>query len=531
MHSAYRKKLAWVTAAVFMASLAVGCGDDKSDKGTGSAAAQAPAGESAPAQAAASPSGDQASSAPAATPDAAAPGAATAAAQPAAGGGSTGGAGGASKTAAAAPGAASSAGSGAAGSGVAAPASKSAAGTAAPKGGGGSVAPAPAPGTPAPAPGSPVPSGGGGPKSEIVLGAVGVHTGVIGDILAPIEHGARAWVADVNDRGGVNGHKVRLIIADDGGDPARAVSIGRKLIEQDKVVAFYAEQAPGTLQAYIPLAEKAGIPIFGACSCNPEAAKSKNMFAATLTAFQGMNWSHTSMAYKAGAKKVAIFYCREVAICAAGAKEIESKLAPSLGMQVVYTANISMASPDYSAEMLSAKNAGAEAIITYVENPTTLRIIRSGKRQGYTPKISSQMSFHDERALKIGKGDAEGVMIGASMWDWNDPRMADFKAAMAKYVPDGILASFSENSWVGGKLIEVLAKSWPDQNVTGGDVMKSLYALRGETLGGLVPPLTFNPDAGNDRVNLCAYPTVVKDGKFVQEKEMFCQPDWKPNTR
>lgn len=391
------------------------------------------------------------------------------------------------------------------------------------------VAPAPTPGG-GPAPAVPAP-GAGGPKSEIVLGAVGVHTGVIGDILAPIEHGARAWGADINARGGLNGHPVRIIIADDGGDPGKAVSIGRKLIEQDKIVAFYAEQAPGTLQVYIKLAEKAGIPIFGACSCNPDAAESPNMFSATLGAFQGMNWSHTMMAFKSGKKKLSIFYCREVAICSKGAETIEKKLAPSLGLDVVHTANVSMAAPDYTAEMLAAKNAGAEVIVTYVENPTTLRIIRSGKRQGYTPLISSQMSAHDERIFKHGKEDAEGVMIGASMFHWENPKMADFKAAMGKYVPNGILASFSMNSWVNGKFLEILSKSWPDQGVTGKDVLTSLFAVRGETVGGLVPPLTFREGQGNDRANLCAYPTVIKDGKWVQEENYFCQPDWQPQTK
>jgi len=392
-----------------------------------------------------------------------------------------------------------------------------------------SAAPAPTPGGGA-VPVTPAPSS-GGPKSEIVLGAVGVHTGVIGDILAPIEHGARAWAADVNARGGLNGHSVRLIIADDGGDPAKAVSIGRKLIEEDKIAAFYAEQAPGTLQAYIPLAQKASVPIFGACSCNPDAGKSPIVFSATLSAFQGMNWSHTMMAYKMGKKKVSIFYCREVAICSKGAKEIEDKLAPSLGMQVVHTANVSMAAPDYTAEMLAAKNAGAEAIITYVENPTTLRIIRSGKRQNYTPLISSQMSAHDERMPKIGGEDAEGVTIGASMMDWNSPKMADYRAAMAKYVPGGTLASFGENSWINGKLLEVLAKSFPDKGVTGQDVLKALYAVNGETLGGLVPPLVFKEGVDHDRVNLCGYPTKIEGGKFVQDDKYFCQPDWKPVTK
>jgi branched-chain amino acid transport system substrate-binding protein len=519
MHRVGRTRRAWIAAGICALLVSAGCGGGSDDEkvsapAPGAASSAAPdAGASAPEQ----PAADAAASGEsgtAAAPAAPAPGAATAApgsaatpAKPAASGAKA-----AESRTAAAPGSAATPSGG----------EKAAKTGAAP-------APVPAPGGGS-APAVPAPAAGGA-KSEIVLGAVGVHTGVIGDILAPIEHGARAWSADVNARGGLNGHPVRVIIADDGGDPGKAVSIGRKLIEQDKIVAFYAEQAPGTLQVYIKLAEKAGIPIFGACSCNPDAAESPNMFSATLGAFQGMNWSHTMMAYKSGKKKLSIFYCREVAICSKGAETIEKKLAPSLGLDVVHTANVSMAAPDYTAEMLAAKNAGAEVIVTYVENPTTLRIIRSGKRQGYTPLISSQMSAHDERIFKHGKEDAEGVMIGASMFHWDDPKMADFKAAMAKYVPNGILASFSMNSWVNGKFLEILSKSWPDQGVTGKDVMNSLYAVRGETVGGLVPPLTFKEGQGNDRANLCAYPTVIKGGKFVQEPNYFCQPDWKPQTK
>jgi branched-chain amino acid transport system substrate-binding protein len=113
------------------------------------------------------------------------------------------------------------------------------------------------------------------------------------------------------------------------------------------------------------------------------------------------------------------------------------------------------------------------------------------------------------------------------MLHWDDPRMADFKTAMAKYVPGGILASFAENSWVNGKFIEVLAKSFGDV-VTGKDFLKALHSVQGETLGGLVPPLTFKEGVDHDATNLCAYPTTIKNGKFIQEPQYFCPPGWKP---
>ena len=47
----------------------------------------------------------------------------------------------------------------------------------------------------------------------------------------------------VNDNGGLNGHPVRVIVADDGGDPARALSLVRDLVENQSAVAFMGQSA------------------------------------------------------------------------------------------------------------------------------------------------------------------------------------------------------------------------------------------------------------------------------------------------
>ena len=87
-----------------------------------------------------------------------------------------------------------------------------------------------------------------GPKPEIVLGSVGTESGPVGQQLLPLLQGARAWVADVNARGGLNGHPVRLVTGDDGGDPNRAQALARRMIDQDKVTAFYMERLPTTMR-------------------------------------------------------------------------------------------------------------------------------------------------------------------------------------------------------------------------------------------------------------------------------------------
>src|SRR5205807_9885797 len=96
------------------------------------------------------------------------------------------------------------------------------------------VATTPQPGTQPTPPPIPAPVS-SEPKSTILLGSVGTESGPIGQQLVPLLPAARAWISDVNARGGLNGHPVKLITGDDGGDPNRALALARRMVDEDKV--------------------------------------------------------------------------------------------------------------------------------------------------------------------------------------------------------------------------------------------------------------------------------------------------------
>jgi len=122
--------------------------------------------------------------------------------------------------------------------------------------------------TPAPVPGAPAgPGAVSGPKSEIVFGSYGIESGVIGTATLPIHQAARAWVADINARGGLGGHPIRLIMGDDEGDPNKALSLVRRMVEQDGAVAIFAEHACTTAQAVLPYLEQRKIPSIAPSFC------------------------------------------------------------------------------------------------------------------------------------------------------------------------------------------------------------------------------------------------------------------------
>src|SRR5579872_4341313 len=122
-----------------------------------------------------------------------------------------------------------------------------------------SAAASPTPGLPAPG-GGPAPATGGA-KSPVTVGNVGTWSGVFGGIGIPELHGVKAWVGDVNARGGLAGHPVRLVSYDDGGEPGRALSSAQRLVEQDKAIVILGVFQPTTEQAVTAYLEQKQIPL------------------------------------------------------------------------------------------------------------------------------------------------------------------------------------------------------------------------------------------------------------------------------
>jgi len=379
---------------------------------------------------------------------------------------------------------------------------------------GGGAAPAPAPAT-------------GGPKAEVRLAVLGVASGPLGAVLKPVADGARAWGVTVNERGGLAGHPVKLLFADDGGDPQRALQMAKKFVEQDHVQAFYASNMITTEEAVTPYLEKVHVPIIGNCGCTTTTDSSPAVFQTGPGAGRGMAWAHMAgIVSQAKAHKVAVMYCREANQCK-GVRDAAVPLAKEAGLDVVYEAQISIAQPDYTAEVIQARNAGAEAVITIVDNQTTIRFIRSAQRQGWKPFVGIQQSMVDDRMLGID--EAEGVFSAAVVPDYRtDPRLADYRAAI-KRVPGSVSATIGANMYTTGQLLEKLAAQLPD-NPSGEDFLRIMQGMRGETLGGVYPPLTYKSGVGHVDTNQCAIPVKIHDHAFqdLSGGQFVCAPGWKP---
>lgn len=101
-------------------------------------------------------------------------------------------------------------------------------------------------------------------KDAILIGALAPLTGPNTADGVALRDSAQAYFDMINEAGGINGRKLKVIWEDDGCVPAKGVAAVRKLIERDKAFALFGGVCSNALLAALPVMEKEKIVWFTA---------------------------------------------------------------------------------------------------------------------------------------------------------------------------------------------------------------------------------------------------------------------------
>jgi branched-chain amino acid transport system substrate-binding protein len=101
---------------------------------------------------------------------------------------------------------------------------------------------------------------------ELVLGMAGPLSGANRELGRGMNAGIEAALADVNAAGGVHGRRLRLVVVDDGYEPARTLAAMRQLVEQERVFAVIGNVGTPTAAVSIPYCMERQVLFFGALS-------------------------------------------------------------------------------------------------------------------------------------------------------------------------------------------------------------------------------------------------------------------------
>jgi len=365
-------------------------------------------------------------------------------------------------------------------------------------------------------------------NAPILIGTVGVDSGIVGAALRPGVPALRSWAASVNAAGGLKGHPVKVISADDGNDPARHRQLVQQMVEKDKVMAFVYNHAPLSGQSSVDYLTAKRVPVVGD-NGGAQWYYESPMFFPQFTV--GTPYIKAIIAGAApetaaqGKKKLAILVCQEAQFCL-DADRIFPQEAPRHGFRLVYRAQSSLTQPDFTAECLGARNAGADVFAVVADGNTASRVAGACERVGYRPTFL--LGHHSALLLSHAtQKPLDGMITVLPLRPWFDatnPSVAAYQQGIKTYAPGEVPSNPGFTGWVAGMLFGAAANASPDPTTSAG-ILEGLWALKGETLGGATHPLTFRRDQ-NAPQTICWFAIRIANGNFESTsagRELRCE--------
>jgi branched-chain amino acid transport system substrate-binding protein len=327
-----------------------------------------------------------------------------------------------------------------------------------------------------------------------------------------------AYVDYTNAHGGIAGHKIKLYLADDSGNPATSSADVHTFVTQDHVAAIVSlAGSPSSWDKYV---DGLHIPVVGADGSPVDFYTDPNFFFPGQTD-DSLPAAVALAAKKVGSKNFGVMYCAESPSCQELVAPLEA-IGPKYGVKLAYNTQISYSAPSYASECLAAQQAGVKALfigdaVTVVES-----VAKDCAQQGYNPTIIAS-----DGAVGVGFTSTPGLSNNLLAFEpqipfnvTNTPATKAMVAAFKKYQP-ALLSSPNYNgevdeAWTSGLLLAAAVEAGnPGNTVTGTEILKGLHSLKGDTLGGMAPPLTFK--AGKANTVDCWFWMTTKNGKFTEK--------------
>src|SRR6266511_3817091 len=247
---------------------------------------------------------------------------------------------------------------------------------------------------------------------EIKVGGIFDITGITADVGKPFATGVRDAVAWVNENGGVNGKKIRLIDADYGYKVPEGVALYKRLVNDEKVVMING-WGTGDTEALKDTVTKDKMPFFSAsfsAHLNDPAKTPYNYFVApsysdALRAW--LRWVKADWKDKSRNAKVAFFYGDN----AYGKAPIEAgrRYCKEIGVDLVDEQIVPGAFQDATTQLLNMKQKGADYAYINVTTTGVSTILRDAKKLGLASKFGSNPYGFSEALPQVAKEAAEGV--------------------------------------------------------------------------------------------------------------------------
>ena len=246
-------------------------------------------------------------------------------------------------------------------------------------------------------------------KTEILIGTILDQSGPLAGFGKQSRLGMQLRVDEVNEQGGINGRKLKLIVEDDGYDPKKAVLAAQKLVNQDKIFIMAGHLGTAQNLASMPVQFEKNIinffPITGAREMYDPFDRLKYSFVATY--YDQIRAALPNLIKEKNAKKVcAIYQDDDFGLEVLRGAEAGLKVA---NMTLLEKTSFKRGATDFSSQVAKMKASGCDLVVLGTIIRETIGTIGESRKTGFNPVFLGSSASYTDLIHKLGGAAMNGL--------------------------------------------------------------------------------------------------------------------------
>ena len=246
-------------------------------------------------------------------------------------------------------------------------------------------------------------------KNEIVIGSIQDLSGPIAGFGKQVRLGMMLRVDEINEQGGINGRKLKLLVEDSAYDPKKAVLAAQKLVNQDKIFIMAAHIGTAQNLAAMPVQFEKNVinffPVTAAREMYEPLNRLKYSFAATY--YDQMRTALPKLVKDKGAKKVCTMYQDdEFGLEVVRGAEVGLK---TIGMEFAEKTSYKRGATDFSSQVARMKAAGCDFVVLGTIIRETIGGIAEARKTGFSPTFLGSSAAYTDLIHKLGGKPTDGL--------------------------------------------------------------------------------------------------------------------------
>jgi branched-chain amino acid transport system substrate-binding protein len=246
-------------------------------------------------------------------------------------------------------------------------------------------------------------------KDTIVIGTIQDLSGPLAGFGKQDRLGMMLRVDEINEQGGINGRKIKLLVEDSGYDPKKAVLAAQKLVNQDKIFAMVAHIGTAQNLAAMPVQFEKNVinffPVTAAREMYEPLHRLKYSFAATY--YDQIRLAAPKLIKEKNAQKICALYQDDefgLEVLRGGEAALKS-----MGRDFTEKTSYKRGATDFSSQVAKLKAADCDFVVMGTIIRETIGAIGEARKNGFNPTFLGSSAAYTDLIHKLGGKPMDGL--------------------------------------------------------------------------------------------------------------------------